>query len=234
MLRRSLNLARRSGKLGVVPLLPSKLTENNVRKGFFERDDFLRHREALPLELKPVTTFAFWTGCRKSEILLLRWSQVDFDEAVVRLEPGETKNDEARIIPLAGELLEMLRMQKHIRDARWPACPWVFFRGGRQIKSIRGAWERACVEVGLVDENGDAMRLFHDLRRTGVRNLVRAGVPERVAMAISSRYRGPNANFVLVGADSRGDFEADGRQQCVQVVADALVETIECAASVVR
>jgi len=50
----------------------------------------------------------------------------------------------------------------------------------------------------------------------------------------SSRYRGPNANFVRVGANSRGDFEADGLQQCFQIVADALVEAIQSAASVIR
>jgi len=186
LLRRAFNLARRGGKVTTVPLLPSKLSENNVRKGFFEREDFLKHREALPSEIKPVTTFAYWTGCRKGEILSLRWPQVDLENRTVRLEPGETKNDEPRIIPLAGELLEMLRMQKQIRDERWPKCPWVFFRnGGRRIRSIRGAWDKACEVAGLVDENGDAMRLLHDLRRTGVRNLIRAGVPEKVAMLIS-------------------------------------------------
>jgi integrase len=185
LLRRSFNLARRSGKLNVVPILPSRLAENDVRKGFFERDDFLRHRAALPPALKPVTTFAYWTGCRKGEILSLLWSQVDLENKTIRLEPGETKNDEPRIIPLDGELLEMLRMQKEIRDKKWPQCPWVFFRNGKRIKSIRGAWDAACVAAGLVDESGDAMRLLHDLRRTGVRNLIRAGVPERVAMEIS-------------------------------------------------
>jgi integrase len=185
LLRRSFNLARRSGKLIIVPILPSKLAEHNVRKGFFERDDFLRHREALPESIKPVTTFAYWTGCRKGEILSLQWTQVDLENKTVRLEAGETKNDEPRFIPLAGELLEMLRMQKELRDSTWPQCPWVFSRNGKRIKSIRGAWDAACVAAGLVDENGDAVPLLHDLRRTGVRNLIRAGVPERVAMVIS-------------------------------------------------
>ena len=186
LLRRSLNLGRRSGKIPTVPMLPAKLAENNVRKGFFEREDFLRHREALPSEIKPITTFAYWTGCRKGEILSLRWNQVDLANRTVRLEPGETKNDEPRIIPLDGELLEMLRMQRAIRDECCPNCPWVFFRSnGKRIRSIRGAWDAACRMVGLVDENGGPTRVLHDLRRTGVRNLIRAGVPERVAMAIS-------------------------------------------------
>ena len=61
----------------------------------------------------------------------------------------------------------------------------VFFRNGQQIHEIKEAWRKACLSVELADTEGKPTRLFHDLRRTGVRNLVRAGVPERVAMAIS-------------------------------------------------
>jgi len=104
---------------------------------------------------------------------------------VVRLEPGETKNDEPRVIPLADELYEMLVMLKVDRDQKWPECPWVFCRCGRKIKNFRHAWDAACKAAGLIDENGDPAKMFHDLRRTGVRNLIRAGVPERVAMMIS-------------------------------------------------
>jgi hypothetical protein len=106
-------------------------------------------------------------------------------EQVVRLDPGDTKNKDGRLIPLGGELLEMLRMQKTMRDEMWPACSLVFSRGGKQILYFRGSWKKACEASSLVDDRGEPTRLFHDLRRTGVRNLVRAGVPERVAMAIS-------------------------------------------------
>jgi integrase len=164
------------------------LEERNVRKVFFEHEHFIAVRRALPEEICPVITFGFYTGCRRGEILGLRWSQVDLSERVVRLEPGETKNDEARMIPLAPELFEMLVMQKEIRDRLFAECPWVFFRLGKCILDFRSVWEGACRAAGLVTTVGEKekpMRLFHDLRRTGVRNLVRAGVSERIAMAIS-------------------------------------------------
>ena len=145
LLRRTYNLGREAGKVAVVPLLPKNLEENNIRKGFFERDEFTA-----------------------------RWDQVDLVEGVVRLQPGETKNEEARVIPLGDELRMMLSLQFSARQQKWPDCPWVFSRQGRPIRDFRDAWDRACKEVGLID-----------LRRTGVRNLIRAGVPERVAMAIS-------------------------------------------------
>jgi hypothetical protein len=74
-------------------------------------------------------------------------------------------------------------MQRSIRD---PTCPWVFFRdGGVQVRSFRDAWHTACAAAGLVFDKDKPYHRFHDLRRSGVRNLIRAGVPEVVAMRIS-------------------------------------------------
>jgi integrase len=193
-INRELSLLRRAFTLGVehdppkasaVPRI-KMLEENNVRQGFFEHADYASLLKTLPAELRPVLTFAFYTGCRKGEILNLVWSQVDLLEQVVRLEAGTTKNGEPRLIPLAPELYEVLKMQKVIRDEQYPDCLWVFFRAGEQILDFRGAWREACKAAKLWNAEGrKPTKLFHDLRRSGVRNLVRAGVPEAVAMRIS-------------------------------------------------
>jgi integrase len=145
-------------------------------------------RDVLPAEVKPVLTFAYYTGCRIGEILGLQWRQVDLIARIVRLEVGETKSGEGRVIPLqVEELYQSLVMLKAARDAQFPDCSWVFARGDKQIRTFRRAWFNACEDAGLWDpaisEKPD--RIVHDLRRTGVRNLIRAGVPEKVAMMIS-------------------------------------------------
>jgi integrase len=155
------------------------LKERNVRKGFFEHGEYLALRRELPEYLKPVLTFGYFTGARAGEILGLRWHQIDLWARTVNLEPGTTKNDQPRTLPLTGELLETLKMQKAIRNLNIPECEYVFSRAGQRIGNFQVAWKSACKRAGV---NG---RLFHDLRRTAVRNMIRAGIPERVAMANS-------------------------------------------------
>ncbi|MEK7852047.1 MAG: site-specific integrase, partial [Deltaproteobacteria bacterium] len=137
-------------------------------------------RNALPSYLKPVITMAYYTGMRKAEILGLQWTQVNLIDGKITLKAQDTKNGESRVNFMKEEFLETIRFQRFLRDSKYPECPWVFFgERGERIKDFRGSFDKALKEAGLEG------RLFHDFRRTGVRNLVRAGVPERVDMLIS-------------------------------------------------
>jgi integrase len=123
---------------------------------------------------------AYHTGMRKREITGVQWPQVDLMDGKITLRSEDTKNRESRVIYLEGELLEVIHFQRALRDQRHPKCSWVFFgETGEKIRDFRGSWEKAFKEVGLEGS------LFHDFRRTAVRNMLRAGVPGRVAMAIS-------------------------------------------------
>jgi len=181
-LKRMLNLGARQTppKVDRVPYIPM-LKENNVRKGFFEHGDFLALRDNLPDYLTGFATFAYKTGWRVSEIAGLTWKQVDLQQGIVRLEVGESKNNEGRTVYLDAELKDIFKSQKVKRGEGAKVSLYVFpgTDGISKIRDFRGVWKAACKDAVI------GKRLFHDLRRTAVRNMVRAGVPERVAMMIS-------------------------------------------------
>ena len=206
VLKRMFSLAVKANKLLFRPHIPM-LAEHNVRTGFFEREQFEAVRAQLPAALQPVATFAYLTGWRvQSEILPLEWRHVDLKAGTVRLDPGTTKNQEGRMFPFSKypELRELLVQQRRsttaIEKQRGAICQWLFHRNGRRIRSIRGAWENACVAAGFPN------MIPHDFRRTAVRNLERAGVSRSVAMQLTghkteSVYR----RYAIV---SEGDLNA--------------------------
>jgi len=188
-------------KVNLIPYIPM-LKESNVRKGFFEYGEYLALKDTLPDYLKPIVTFAYHSGWRKAEILNLTWDRVDLEQGTVRLDPGETKNEEGRTLYLSEELLNEMH---NLQSKRRLGCPYVFHRDGKAIQSFRKAWDKACIETGLCevlkdnvgnpvvvkDKKGNESvvkiptKILHDFRRTAVRDMVRSGIPERVVMTIS-------------------------------------------------
>ena len=213
-LRRMFSIARQDGKLRNLPYFPM-LKESAPRKGFFEKADFEALSAALPDYARLPLALGFFTGMRKSEVLNLKWEQVDFLHSTITLYAGETKNDDARVLPITPQLEPMLR-ERFIK--RQPSCQYVCWHLDRRgsavrIRGFRRVWESRCVQLGLgamvpqTDEvTGEVLygkprcdrkaakatpkvkyvgKTFHDLRRSAVRFLVRAGVPEKIAMGIS-------------------------------------------------
>jgi integrase len=182
VLRAALYLGARQTppKVDRVPYVPI-LGGSKPRQGFFEHGEYEAILAELPEHLRPVLTFGYHLGWRLSEILNLTWAQVDRDQGIVRLEPGTTKNDEGRTVYLDGELTVVIEAQWSRRKRLGVALPWVFLngKGDDRIKPFDQTWHRACRRAGYLG------KLFHDLRRTACRNMVRANVPERVAMMVS-------------------------------------------------
>jgi integrase len=210
-LKRMFSLAIRGGKLQNAPHI-ELLKEAPPRQGFLESEDFKRLGMELPEHLRAPFTLAYFTGLRLGEIRRLRWDNVDLRASEIRLYGGETKNDEPRTVPLMDELPLMLRMLRE-KD---PRSDYVF-SDGSPLGSFRKSWRSACVRAGLgkMQKRDDGTEvytglLFHDLRRSGVRNLARAGVPERVAIAISGHKT--RAVFERYNIVSSRDIEEAGQR----------------------
>lgn len=136
----------------------------------------------LPQDLQAPIEVAYITGWRiHDEIFTRRKDHADLKgRGWLRLEPGETKNDEGRMFPMTKRLRSIIQKQlertKELEKATGRIIPWLFHRNGEPIKTFRRSWLTACKNAGMPG------KVPHDFRRTAVRNLERAGVPRSAAM----------------------------------------------------
>jgi integrase len=228
-LKRMFNLAYRNSprKVSQVPVFPH-LKENAPRKGFVDETQYtLLCQNCKEPWLRSMLAMAYNYGFRKEELLSMRVRQVDLLNRTITLDPGTTKNGEGRIAYMTREVYELLCMSLREKQPN----DYVFTRGKQPVRDIRRSWQALCARTGLgrivcpncsqsmtsgVKCSGCGAEwkrkrlkyeglIFHDMRRSAVRNMVRHGVPERVAMAISGhKTRSVFDRYNIVsGADLR-------------------------------
>jgi integrase len=206
LLRRMLVLAKRERKLADVPHI-AMLQESDPREGFLYADEFNALREAMPPQLRPILSYMYMTGCRVGAAKKIEWPQIVFDgdRVEVRLLGSQVKNKKPLLLPLPVELADTLRSTRKAAGA--------VFCATNLVKAFR----KAAVAVGLGkwrdpedhDKGYDGI-VIHDLRRSGVRNLRRAGVSEDIARKISGhRTRSVFSRYNIV--DSGDLHEAMSR-----------------------
>ena len=209
MLKRMFRLADESdpAKVRRVPKFPHFSESANIRKGFLEADQYQRllaECSAVGLWMRAIFEVAHTFGWRHSEVANLRVKQIDLVNHIIRLNPGETKNNEGRVVVMTAGVLEVLR--QCVAGKR--PTDYVFTReDSSRVRTFSKVWWRVCVNadlghmvcracnktlIGFICKCACGSRnlkyvglLFHDLRRTGVRNMIRRGIPEVVAMKIS-------------------------------------------------
>jgi integrase len=172
LLRQTLKQAKIMEYISTLPEIP-RLSENgNARQGYFTEEEFWRLYVHLPYYLADFAHAAYLTGWRKSELASLTWDCIDWDAEVIRLKTS--KNRESRVFPIYDKELELMLLRR-FEDAK---SEHVFEQeNGRPVGDISTAWGTANRKAGM-------NKLFHDLRRTGVRNFVAMGISERHVMAL--------------------------------------------------
>src|SRR5262245_17567551 len=123
----------------------------------------------------------YWSGWRRAEVEGLTWEQLDLKGGEAWL--FDSKNGRRRVLSLKAELWEVIQRRQATRSYEVTAgtalSALVFHRDGQQLGDRRKTWASASDRVGCPG------LLFHDFRRSAVRNLIRSGVPQVVAMEIT-------------------------------------------------
>ncbi len=158
----------------------------DVRDRILTPDEFkslLKHSKS---HIKPIIITGYYTGMRRGEIMNLTWDRVDLANRMIRLEVEDTKDREARNIPICDELYQVLKSLPN-RIQKAGTSNRVFQYKGKPIKgdirdSLKDACEKAGIIYGRFKKGGF---IFHDLRHTFNTNMRKAGVAESVIMEIT-------------------------------------------------
>jgi integrase len=150
---RTLGLAYEGRKLLRLPVI-RKIKEAPPRQGFFEPAAFEAVRRELRPDLRVAVALAYALGWRmQSEVLPLALRQMDLQTGTIRLDPGQAKNEEGRVVYLPADLKVLVAAQvKQVRALERKLgriIPHLFphLQGrhrGERIKDFRRAWQGAC------------------------------------------------------------------------------------------
>lgn len=206
VIKRAYNMAIRETppRVSGIPYIPM-LNEDNVRKGFLKIEEYLTLASNCSLTgkwLRGLFETGYTFGFRSEEVVKLQVAKLDMVNRAVRLD--DTKNDDSRLAYMTQNLYQALLP---LVEGKQPQ-DYVFTReDGSRVVDFRKAWWEACTASGLgrmycrackassasscwcaqchSDNIGYEGLLYHDLRRTAIRNMRRREVQEGAAMLIS-------------------------------------------------
>ena len=213
-LTRAYTIAREERAPPLVKIIPKiKMLDesDNVREGFLTREQYEALLVELPSHQQTLLVLGYHLGMRRGELVKLRWDQVDWHANSIRLEKRQTKTKQSRVAPLYGDLRSWLEAAFTVRD---PDCETIVAYNGASVLETKTAWNSARVRAGVSDA------LVHDLRRTAVRNMLAAGLSEKMAMMISGhktrsmidRYQIIDERDIELAGQKMAAYEARQRQ----------------------
>ena len=153
----------------------------NARDRILSKEEFQGLMDKLPSHTKAILATGYFTGMRRSEVLNLTWDKVDLKSRLIKLDAKDTKDREARRIPICDALYNVLKaVPRAIHDDH------VFLFKGKPIRDFRTALRRACRDAGILyGRAGKGGFVFHDTRHSFNTNMRKSGVPESVIMKIT-------------------------------------------------
>src|SRR5437667_1167611 len=178
-LRHMLNIAVEWELLEESPMQGMKfLQENNARTRYLSLEECQRLiASCIAPHIRAIVTVALHTGMRLSEILNLRWQDLDFSSGFILVR--DSKNGQERQVPMDSMISTLLRSWPRLSDLVFTSV----LTGGR-IVDVRTGFLNACKRAGLTDLH------FHDLRHTFASQFVMSGG----SLYTCHRVLGHNAN----------------------------------------
>jgi len=186
VLRAMFNYLAKRGKIrrADVPVFPMAQDVDNKNRGFLEKADLPKILNALSANLRPIVQFIYETGMRTGAAEQITWDMVDQEFTELHIPGTIMKNKEDLVLPLVDmKNKPLFDFVASLRKMKRDSGP-VF-----DTTNLRWEWRRVCDKLGLgmFDEETRSYRglKLHDFRRSACRNMIKRGVPQIVAMAVS-------------------------------------------------
>ncbi len=167
LLKRMFSVAVEEGYAEENPVKKVKLysEKDNLKERILTEAEEGKLMETCSDTLRPILVVALNTGMRKTEILSLKWSQVDFKARTIRVE--RTKSGRVRFVPVNDALFNELTTLRIVNDKSSLVFPNP--ETGKPYLDMKTGFKGACRRAGISNLR------FHDLRHTFASRLIEFG-----------------------------------------------------------
>lgn len=176
-LKAIINFAQKKHKYnGNNPCEPIDLNPKHERSRFLNEVEFPIFMDAVEKEdllMRSIFKMLLFTGVRKTNVLEMRWSQIDFCTRIWTI--AKTKNGDPLDVYLCDQAIKVLESLP-----RFEGCDWVFVNPKTmdRVKDLKKAWRRILKRCGIKN------LVIHDLRRSFATVLLSSGVEPSVVAKI--------------------------------------------------
>lgn len=139
----------------------------NRREKTLTEDEVRRLIEACPGYLKPIIAAGIYLGLRKSDLLSLKWTNVDLETGIIRIVEGKT--GKTRNIVLCRDMMALLHSLPVRGEYLFPN------KDGKPFVDVGHGLEVALKKAGIKQGEGMQKIVFHTLRHTCISLLTERG-----------------------------------------------------------